>query len=333
MWRSFFTDKKWLFWSWGGFLFIILSLFSQTWIDVKINQWYKGFYDLLQKAPEREISEFYDGIYLFMKLAVPYVIIYTITNYFTRLWAFRWREAMTYSYMPYWKAADAKVEGASQRIQEDAMNFAKIVESLGLQVVRALMLLIAFIPILWGLSDNVIIPFFKDISGSLVVVSLTASLGGLLISWIVGIKLPGLEYNNQKVEAAFRKELVYGEDDRINYAGPGTILKLFTGIKFNYHKLFLHYGYFDLWIIMYNQAMVIVPYLLMGPGLFTGAMTLGVLVQTSSAFREVQSSFSLFLQNWTRITELRSIYRRLSEFEAAIGFNRKTKIKANPKKA
>jgi len=327
MWRSFFTDKKWLLWSWGGFLFIIFSLFCQTWIDVKINQWYKGFYDLLQKAPERELSEFYDGIMIFMKLAIPYVIIYTITNYFTRLWAFRWREAMTYSYMPYWKAADATVEGSSQRIQEDAMNFAKIVESLGLQIVRALMLLIAFIPILWGLSANVVIPFFKDISGSLVVVSLTASLGGLLISWIVGIKLPGLEYNNQKVEAAFRKELVYAEDDRVNYANQPTILQLFTGIKFNYHKLFLHYGYFDLWIIMYNQAMVIVPYLLMGPGLFTGAMTLGVLVQTSSAFREVQSSFSLFLQNWTRITELRSIYMRLSEFEEAIGFNIKTKTK------
>ena len=327
MWRSFFTDRKWLLWSWGGFLFIIVSLFSQTWIDVKINEWYKDFYDLLQKAPEREISEFYDGIFIFMKLAVPYVIIYTITNYFTRIWAFRWREAMTFSYMPYWKAVDAKVEGASQRIQEDAMHFAKIVESLGLQLVRALMLLIAFIPILWGLSENVVIPFFKDISGSLVVVSLTASLGGLLISWLVGIKLPGLEYNNQKVEAAFRKELVYGEDDRANYASPPSILQLFTGIKFNYHKLFLHYGYFDLWLIMYNQSMVIVPYLLMGPGLFTGGMTLGVLIQTSSAFREVQGSFSLFLQNWTRITELRSIYRRLTEFELAINFNKKIKVK------
>ena len=256
-----------------------------------------------------------------MKLAIPYVIIYTITNYFTRLWAFRWREAMTFSYMPYWTQVDTKVEGASQRIQEDAMNFAKIVESLGLQIVRAIMLLIAFIPILWGLSSSVVIPFFKDISGSLVWVSLTASLGGLAISWIVGIKLPGLEYNNQKVEAAFRKELVYGEDDRINYVQPPTILQLFTGIKFNYHKLFLHYGYFDLWLIMYNQSMIIVPYLLMGPGLFTGAMTLGVLIQTSSAFREVQSSFSLFLQNWTRITELRSIYKRLMEFEESINFN------------
>ena len=71
---------------------------------------------------------------------------------------------------------------------------------------------------------------------------------------------------------------------------------------------------------MYNQSMIIVPYLLMGPGLFTGAMTLGVLIQTASAFREVQSSFSLFLQNWTRITELRSIYKRLMEFETAINF-------------
>tara|TARA_B110000967_G_C18781552_1_gene508509 strand:+ start:116 stop:1120 length:1005 start_codon:yes stop_codon:yes gene_type:complete len=323
MWRSFFTDKKWMLWSWGGFAFIILSLLSQTYIDVKINEWYKGFYDILQKATETEISKFYDAIYLFMKLAIPYVVIYTITNYFTRLWAFRWREAMTFSYMPYWKAIDSKVEGASQRIQEDAMNFAKIVESLGLQIVRALMLLIAFIPILWGLSSNVILPFFKDVSGSLVWISLTASLGGLLISWLVGIKLPGLEYNNQKVEAAFRKELVYAEDDRKNYADPLTILQLFTGIKFNYHKLFLHYGYFDLWIILYNQSMVIVPYIIMAPGLFTGAMTLGILMQTTSAFREVQSSFSLFLQNWTRITELRSIYRRLMEFEIAIDFKNK----------
>jgi peptide/bleomycin uptake transporter len=59
-------------------------------------------------------------------------------------------------------------------------------------------------------------------------VSLVASLGGLIISWIVGIKLPGLEYNNQVVEAAFRKELVYGEDDRIEYAKPPTILELFS---------------------------------------------------------------------------------------------------------
>ena len=72
-------------------------------------------------------------------------------------------EAMTFSYMPYWRKIDAKVEGASQRIQEDCMNFAKIVESLGLQVVRAIMLLIAFIPILWGLSSQMLLSHFLKI--------------------------------------------------------------------------------------------------------------------------------------------------------------------------
>jgi len=67
----------------------------------------------------------------------------------------------------------------------------------------------------------------------------------------------------------------------------------------------------------------------MGPGLFTGAMTLGILIQTSSAFREVQGSFSLFMQNWTRITELRSIYRRLTEFERSIGYKKRDRSKAD----
>ena len=52
MWRSFFTDKKWLLWSWGGFAFIILSLLAQTYIDVKINEWYKGFLRPSTKKPQ-----------------------------------------------------------------------------------------------------------------------------------------------------------------------------------------------------------------------------------------------------------------------------------------
>ena len=321
MWRSFFRDKKWFYWSYGGGFFIISLLVMQTYLDVLFNSWYKDFYDILQTAEKREISEFWESIKRFLYIALPYVTLFAFTNWFTRLWAFRWRESMTFSYMPYWRATAAKVEGSSQRIQEDCMNFAKIVESIGLQVVKAIMTLIAFIPILWVLSSNVTVPFLNNVSGSLVWVALTLSLGGILISWLVGIKLPGLEYNNQKVEAAFRKELVYGEDDRKNYVQAPTILQLFTGIKFNYHKLFLHYGYFDLWAIWYRQLFVIVPFLIMAPGLFTAAFTLGIMMQVVNAFGEVKDAFSVFLYNWTRITELRSIHKRLMEFETAINYN------------
>ncbi len=307
-------------WAYGGGLTLLVSLFVQVELTVKINEWYGGFYNILQKATEHDVSELWTEMLKFAKIAFPYVLIATATAYFTRIYAFRWREAMTFSYVAKWQGVEEEVEGASQRIQEDIYRFARIFESLGLQVVRALMTLIAFLPILWELSSGVDLPYIKTIPGSLVWVALLVSLGGLLISWFVGIKLPGLEYNNQKVEAAFRKELVYAEDDKVNYGKTESIVELFIGLKFNYHRLFLHYGYFDIWVNSFEQLMIITPYLIMAPGLFTGLITLGVLVQVSNAFSKVRESFSIFISNWTTITELRSIHKRLKEFEMNINY-------------
>jgi peptide/bleomycin uptake transporter len=320
MFRSFFKSKRWSLWAYGGGLTLLLALFIQVELSVKMNQWYGGFYNILQKATEHKVEEFWGQMLIFAKIAFPYVLIATVTAYFTRIYAFKWREAMTFSYVDKWQTVEEEVEGASQRIQEDIYRFARIFESLGLQVIRAVMTLFAFLPILWGLSKGVDLEIIKDIPGSLVWVALLVSVGGLLISWFVGIKLPGLEYNNQKVEAAFRKELVYAEDDKINYGKTETITELFVGLKFNYNRLFLHYGYFDIWVNFFEQLMVIVPYLIMGPGLFTGLITLGVLVQVSNAFSKVRESFSIFIANWTTITELRSIHKRLREFETNINY-------------
>ena len=334
MLKSFFLEKKWRLWSWGGLLLLIVSLWFQVQMTVAINVWYGKFYDLLQNAgdyvdkPQEGIQLFFsqlisleyilngfEGDLSFVVIAFPYIFLAIFTGWFTRIYGLRWREAMTFNYIPKWQAVESEIEGASQRIQEDCNRFARIIESLGLQVIRALMTLIAFIPILWTLSEKVDIPILRDIDGSLVWFTLIISLGGIVISWFVGIKLPGLEYKNQRVEAAFRKDLVLGEDDKKNYAQTETLLELFTGIRFNYHRLYLHYGYFDGWMTTYDQFMIIAPYLIMGPGLFTGLITLGVMVQVSNAFSRVHGGFALFLHNWTTITELRSIWKRLNEFE------------------
>jgi len=322
MLTSFFGTRKWLLWSWGGLFILLSSLWMQVSITVAINEWYGGFYDLMQNSAsyfdksQIGINLFYEKLKEFCMLAMPYVIIATITNWFTRVYGLRWREAITFDYLPKWRNVTEDIEGASQRIQEDTHKFAEIIENLGLQIVRSIMTLIAFIPVLWELSAKTDIPFFGMEGGSLVWYALVISIGGLIITWFVGAKLPGLEYNNQKVEAAFRKELVFGEDDKSNYAKPETILELFTGIKFNYQRLYNHYGYVDVWINAYDQFMVIVPYLLVGPGLFTKLITLGVVVQVSNAFRKVHEGFGVFLYQFTTITELRSIWKRLSEFES-----------------
>jgi len=332
--KSFYKSKEWAMWAYGGGLALIASLWLQVQMSVAINTWYGKFYDLLQNAkdyvdkPQEGITSLYEqlvslqyiltgfeGSPSFAVIAFPYIALAIFTGWFTRIYGLRWREAITFNYIPQWQAVDQEIEGASQRIQEDCNRWARLIESLGLQVVRAVMTLIAFIPILYGFSDKVDLPIIRDIEGSLVWGTLIISLGGLVISWFAGWKLPGLEYNNQRVEAAFRKDLVLGEDDKVNYGKTETLLELFTGIRFNYHRLYLHYGYFDGWSTTYDQFMIIAPYLIMGPGLFTGLITLGVMVQVSNAFSRVHGGFALLLHNWTTITELRSIWKRLSEFE------------------
>jgi peptide/bleomycin uptake transporter len=284
---------------------------------VKLNAWYGEFYDLLQK-PEQAggLEKFWGFMLQFAWIAFPFMLLRSLETYLASHFAFRWRQAMTEDYLPRWQRTDATVEGASQRIQEDCMRFARQTENLGLGLVRALLTLVSFIPILWALSAGMAIAWLQ-FEGSLFWVALVTALGGTVISWFVGIRLPGLEYNNQKTEAALRKDLVFAEDDRSRMHLP-TVLELFTGVRLNNFRLFNHYAYFHLWSNLYSQMMVIFPFLLMGPSLFTGLITLGVIQQVSNAFNKVNDAFSYLIERWTDITELRSIYKRLTEFEKGL---------------
>ncbi len=352
--KSFFWNKRWFFWAYGGALFLCASLYAQVYMSVLLNEWYGPFYSMLQKAMEHDVGDFWRAIQKFFYIATPYVFLATVTSYFTRIYSLRWREAITFDYIPRWLNVKEEIEGASQRIQEDTYRFARIVETLGLKVVRAVMTLVAFLPILWSLSEmidiQVNVPFFTSyeklvfvegggaetlhrygeygalttnyIPGSLVWVAVIATLGGLVISWFVGIKLPGLEYNNQKREAAFRKELVFGEDDKEEYASIPTLTELFVGVRVNYQRLFLHYGYFDIWSNFYDYIMMILSFCVAAPGLFSGAIMLGLVIQIDNAFGKVHGSFSIFINDWTTVTELRSIWKRLHEFEANLDRHR-----------
>jgi peptide/bleomycin uptake transporter len=295
-------------------LVLVALVFITVQQTVKLNAWYGEFYDLLQK-PEQAggLEKFWGFMQQFAWIAFPFMLLRSLETYLASHFAFRWRQALTEAYLPRWQGTDANVEGASQRIQEDCMRFARQTENLGLGLVRAVLTLLSFIPILWALSTGMAIAWLQ-FEGSLFWVALVTALGGTAISWFVGIRLPGLEYNNQRTEAALRKDLVYAEDDRSRMDLP-TVFNLFTGVRLNNFRLFNHYAYFHLWSNFYGQTMVIFPYLLMGPSLFTGAITLGVIQQVGNAFGKVNDAFSYLIERWTDITELRSIYKRLSEFE------------------
>jgi peptide/bleomycin uptake transporter len=324
MFKSFFLTRYWAGWAWGGALLILTGTLGQVTIDVAINSWFGDFYNAIQGALGSPGSVSLSSYYLLLlglgKYAGIYVLIAVLLSFFTKHWVFRWRQAMTEHYVTHWKSLH-RIEGASQRVQEDTKRFATIVETLGVNIIESAFTLIAFLPILWGLSKHVhIVPIFGDLNHALVYGAILLALFGTVFLAAVGIHLPGLEFFNQRVEAAFRKEMVHAEDD-VSRADLPVYRELFSAIRKNYFRLFFHYLYFDIAKYSYLQFTVVVPFILMGPTIIAGIITLGIMEQIIRAFTRVENSFQFLVRSWSSIIELISVYKRLRDFELQISRN------------
>jgi peptide/bleomycin uptake transporter len=317
----YYKRNQWYWWSVVGSTALVLITYGQVQVSAFVNFWQGGFFDVVQRALSQPGSvspeEYWPYVITLMAVLLPNIIFLVFTAFFTSHYVFRWRKAMTAYYMMHWQALRS-TEGAAQRVQEDTMRFASIVEDLGTSFLSALMTLVVFLPILWTLSANVTeVPFVGEIPGSLVWIALVVSAFGTALLWIVGIRLPGLNFENQKVEAALRKELVYGEDNA-DRADPPTFRELFANVQKNYYRLYFHYTYFNLARYSYLQVAGYVPLLTLSPSILAGTLTLGIYQQVQNAFGEVASSFQFFARAWTTIVELQSIYMRLHRFESFI---------------
>jgi len=191
-------------------------------------------------------------------------------------------------------------------------------EGLGVNLISSVLTLLAFLPVLLRLSSNITeLPLIGSISYPLVFAAVIWSLVGTGALALIGIRLPGIEFFNQRVEAAYRKELVLGEDDPAR-ADPPTLAMLFGNIRHNYFRLYLNFMYFNVGRIVYLQTDVIFPYILLGPTIVAGRITLGSMNQILNAFTQVRTSFQYLVNSWSTIVELISIYQRLRGFEARI---------------
>ncbi|MCX7305016.1 MAG: peptide antibiotic transporter SbmA [Hyphomicrobiales bacterium] len=318
---SRYAPHPWQNWSiLGSGLIVFVTNFSVQ-VSVALNDWRGFFYDMVQRALTTPGSvtpgEIYLGVWQFLSLALVGITVAVLNLFFVRHYVFRWRTAMNDYFTTYWQRL-RHLEGASQRVQDDTMRFSSTMQGLGVSFIDSIMTLIAFLPLLASLSRHVTeIPLVGAIPYPLVIVAIVWSLFGTVLLAVVGIKLPGLEFKNQRVEAAFRKELVYGEDDATR-AQPPTLRELFSNVRKNYFTLYAHYVYFDVVRYLYIQADAVFATLILVPTLAVGRITFGVFQQVVSAFTQVASSFQYLVSSWPTIVELISIYKRLRAFEATL---------------
>ena len=308
-------------WSWLGSFIILSSLWVQVKIDVKINEWFGVFYDMIQKAlvtPNAiTIEEYWATLYSFITLAAIYIALYVLIIFFTSHYLFRWRASMVEWYHTVYDKA-GKIEGASQRVQEDTIKFTRYMEDLGTSFIESVMLLIQFVPILLGLSIGIPIFFFGDWQYGLITGALLWTICGTLfligLGWL--LRLVGIEYDVQKKEAAYRKILVIAEDD--GNIRPKTINELFEEVRSIHYLKYLRYLYFNIGRMAYLQANVLSAYVFLAPAIVAGAVTLGVMQQIIRAFGRVEGSMQYLIKAWPIIIELASVYKRLREFESKI---------------
>jgi len=319
-WR-WYSPHPWINWSVLGTALIIFAAYFNVQISVALNDWRGPFYDLIVKAltppASVPIGDVYAGAGSFLALALVGITVSVLSVFFSKHYIFRWRTAMNDFYVSNWDRL-RHIEGASQRVQEDTMRFSEIMQGMGDRFVDAIMTLIAFTPQLIFLSASVSeIPILGAIPYPLVFAAIGWALFGTALLALVGIKLPGLEFKNQRVEAAFRKELVYGEDDP-RRAQPITLAELFANVRRNYFTLYAHYVYFDVTRYLYLQTDAIFATLILAPSIAAAKFSFGVYQQIVSAFTQVTNSFQYLINSWPTIVTLISIYKRLRAFEATL---------------
>jgi len=316
-----FSPHPWSMWSILGSALILFTTYFNVQVNVAINAWFGPFYDLIQSAVSKPGSvttaQLYGYSATFAGIALVGITVSVLTLFFVSHYVFRWRTAMNDFYAENWQRLRS-IEGASQRVQEDTQRFASTVESLGVNMIEAVLTLLAFLTVLNKLSSNItVLPLVGAIPYPLVTAAVVWSVFGTGLLALIGIRLPGIEFLNQRVEAAYRKELVLGEDDAARADLP-TLNELFSHIRHNYFRLYLNFMYFNVSRYLYLQSDAIVGYVLLSPTIAAGAISLGPMQQILRAFAQVRSSFQYLINAWSTIVVLISIYQRLRSFEAKL---------------
>jgi len=338
--------KAWLKWALNGWY--------ATFYD-ELQDLDQGSGDLDHMATKRQAV--WDELVEFVWIVAPVVIVHPVSKWISSMWRFRWRMALVNAYLVHYDVVCPPVEGTAQRIQEDTQRFESSIYSCVTMVLDSVLTLFIFVPMLIDVGAKAHPPSW-DWPPWLLSIACSAAWGGLAVSMCVGRRLVVLEVENQKAEAAFRTKLVMLEqnpatlvgvesvptgpnDDGvvevvevvdpymdINARPPNPLAPVFVftqevrALWSNYINLFRNFFYFNTWIGVYDQVLIIVPYILVAPMMFAddpaNRISLGTLMKVTNAFDKVFGAMAIVTENWNQVNEFRSVIRRLGEFERAV---------------
>jgi vitamin B12/bleomycin/antimicrobial peptide transport system ATP-binding/permease protein len=314
-----------------GLLAAVVGLsLGLVYLNVQFNTWYNDFYNAMQ---EKRAEDFWRLIGWFTFLAFVYIWAAVYRLYLRQMLEIEWRKWLNERYLQNWLGERAyyklqllarSTDNPDQRIAEDLRLFVQLTLQLGLGLLSAVVTLVTFVTILWILSGALEIAGIS-IPGYMVWAALVYAIFGTWITHRIGKPLIGLEFDRQRVEADYRFALVRLRENSEGvalYRGEneelGNFRERFAGVITNWWNIMRKQKQLGFFTISYDQLAIIFPLVVAAPRYFSGAIGLGGVMQISSAFGQVQTSLSWFIDAYTMFAQWKASVDRLTGFSASL---------------
>lgn len=303
-------------------------------IQVLVNQWQNRFFNALQQY---DWDTFVWEIGVFVVLATIFIILAVYQLYLNQWLQIRWRRWMTKTYLERWlgeanhyrmQLKGDIADNPDQRIADDVQLFVDKTLNITIGLLSSVVTLASFMVVLWGLSNDAPLHLFGSpipIPGYLVWIALIYAIFGTALTHWIGSPLVNLNFEQQRFEADFRFNLVRARESSEQIAllrGEGAeqaqLSTRFGRVVQNWYQIMSRTKRLTAFTAGYSQAAVIFPYILVAPAYFAKAIQMGGMMQTASAFSQVQSALSFFVTTYRTLADWRATIARLDGFEMAI---------------
>jgi len=313
---------------------VFLLTLAQVGIQIRFNVWNRDFFDALDK---RDSSAFETQILIFLGLAAVSMALSVYQLYLKQLIQLTWREWLTKRLTALWlhdgrhyqlEMGATEARNPDQRIAEDVRVTTELAVEFTLGLLVSGTMLMAFIGILWQLSGPLNLAFVGinlDVPGYMVWAALIYAVAGSALTYLLGRPLIGHNIHRTGAEADFRfgltraREsaegiaLIRGETDERR-----GLSVLFGEVRGAVHRV-LRSQRNLMWLTSaYGTLAMIFPTVVASPAYFSGAISLGGLMQIGAAFGQVQGALNWFVTNFPQIAEWRSAVARVTEFTDAL---------------
>ena len=294
------------------------------------NDWNRQFYNALQY---RDLPALELQLLRFAMLSVGTILIAVYQTYLRQMLFMRWRRWLTDQYVESWLSQRAyyrlqltnyATDNPDQRIAEDISGFITLTLDLSLDLLTQTVTLGSFATILWNLSGD-LTAFGVRLPGYMLWVALVYAVVGTYCVARIGRPLIPLNFQKQQVEADFRFSLVRVRENAEGMALYGGEAQEARGLRDKFAAILANW-----WGLMqrqlrlnwfsnsYSQVAIVFPFIVAAPRFFSGAIQLGGLMQTASAFATVQTSLSWFIVAFASLAEWKARVNRLSSFREAL---------------